>query len=186
MKTYQNNSEPFNLDQLVEGLKKEDARNLKMTHNFKWLMWFLTPLYIVIFIIGNLVDPEPRSSLGLLFFALGFFFFAFLFKNLNKVYKSVDYGLPTTEMLRKAAQRYELWQSKTYFISIPVLLFCIGFGFSAEKGMPETAFLSRFALAFLLILVIFVISFFVGYLIWRKRQKPLRDQALALLSELKN
>lgn len=186
MKTNQNNSEPFNLDQLVEELKKEDARNLKMTHNFKWLMWFLTPLYIVIFIIGNLVDPEPRSSLGLLFFALGFFFFAFLFKNLNKVYKSVDYGLPTTEMLRKAAQRYELWQSKTYFISIPVLLFCIGFGFSAEKGMPETAFLSRFASAFLLILVIFVISFFVGYLIWRKRQKPLRDQALALLSELKN
>lgn len=184
METSQHISEPFNLDQLVEGLKKEDARNLKMTHNFKYLLFFLTPFYLLIFVIALVLEDDPLRSIGPLLFGLGFLIFAFIFRDLNKTYKSVDYGLPTTEMLRKAAQRYELWQNKTYFIAIPVVLFCFGFSFSGEKWMPGNEFLHRYFLAFGLILFVFVIAFFIGYLIWRKRQKPLRDRALALLEEI--
>lgn len=184
MKTIQNNSEPVNLDQLVEGLKKEDTRNLKMTHNFKYLLFFLTPFYLVIFGVALVLEDDPRRSIGPLLFGLGFLIFAFIFRDLNKTYKSVDYGVPTTEMLRKAAQRYELWQNKTYFIAIPVLLFCFGFSFSVAEWMPGADFLSRYTFAFFLIAIVFSISFFVGYLIWRKRQKPLRDRALSLLEEI--
>ena len=184
MRTNQHITEPFNLDQLVEGLKKEDARNLKLTHNFKYLLFFLTPFYILIFGIAFVLEDDSSKSLGPLLFGLGFLIFAFIFRDLNKTYKTVDYGVPTTEMLRNAAKRYELWQNKTYIMIIPVLLFCFGFSFSGEEWMPGTEFLHRYFIAFGLIFLVFVISFFVGYLIWRKRQKPLREQALKLLAEI--
>jgi hypothetical protein len=42
----------------------------------------------------------------------------------------------------------------------------------------------RIALAFGAYLILLCIGFGIGYLIWRKRQKPLRDHALLLLAEL--
>jgi hypothetical protein len=42
----------------------------------------------------------------------------------------------------------------------------------------------RVVVAFFAYLVILCIGFGSGYLIWRKRQKPLRDHALLLLEEL--
>lgn len=172
------------LDQLIDELKKEDSRNLKRTHNFRKLMWILSPLYLLIFIVGIFFDQESNSSLGLLFSALGFLFFAFFFKNLAGVYRSVDYGAQTVEMLKKAAERYALWQIKTYYLLIPILLFCIAFGFSTESFVPLPDPNLRFAIAFIFLLMIMAVSFFIGYLIWTKRYKPLRDNALTLLEEI--
>lgn len=184
MKTIQCNNQEFDLDQLVSGLKKEDARYLGLTNSSKWIMWILAPLYFLIFLIGAFVDRLDISKIGFLFFSLGFLSFALLFRSLHKEYKAIDYGVSTLEMLRKAVCRYALWQTKTYLTIIPMLLCAIGFSFSAQRGFPFADQSVRILVALGSILLILSCSALVGYFIWRKRQKPLRDKALATLKEM--
>ena len=183
MKKTQHNNKEIDLEQLVKELEREDTRYLALTSSFKWIMWVLAPVYFVIFLIGIIVDRPEIDKIGFLFFSLGFLSFALLFNSLHKEYKAVDYGVSTMEMLRNAAGRYALWQTKTYLTIIPVLLCAFGFSFSAQRGFPFEDQSMRILVAFGSILLILSCSALVGYFIWRKRQKPLRDKALAILEE---
>ncbi|MEI7423915.1 MAG: hypothetical protein WCK18_17570 [Prolixibacteraceae bacterium] len=184
MKTIQHNNQEFDLEQLARGLKGEDTRYLTLTNSFKWIMWVLAPLYFIIFLIGVIVDRPEIDKIGFLFFSLGFLSFALLFNSLHKEYKSIDYGVSTLEMLRKAVSRYALWQPKTYLTIIPMLFCALGFSFTAQRGFPFAGQEIRILVAFGSILLFFSCGVLVGYLIWRKRQKPLRDKALAILMEM--
>jgi hypothetical protein len=184
METIQYNNQEIDLERLVKDLKSEDTRYLGLTSSFKWIMWVLAPIYFIIFLIG-MIDNQPEIVLvGLLFFSLGFISFALLFKSLQHEYKSVDYGVSTMEMLRKAAGRYALWQPKTYLTIIPVLFCALGFSFTEQKEFPFEDQFMRILVAFGSILLILSCSALVGYFIWRKRQKPLRDKALAILNDM--
>ena len=184
MKTEQHYKQEFDMGQFVKGLKKEDTRYLALTNTFKWIMFVLAPFYFLIFVLSMIIDHPEIDKFGFLFFSLGFLAFALLFKSLYQEYKSVDYGVSTIEMLRNAANRYELWQAKTYLTIIPTLLCAIGFSFSAQKGFPFDDLTIRILVGFGSILFILCCSGFVGYLIWRRRQKPLRDKALELIKEM--
>lgn len=124
------------------------------------------------------------GQLGFLFFSLGFVGFALLFRSLHQEYKSVDYGVSTVEMLTKAADRYRLWHRKTYLTIIPVIMVCFATSFSFQYIIPNPDQLTRLVIAFTGYLVFNICALFAGYLIWRKRQKPLHDKALALLAEI--
>ena len=184
MKTEQIYKLEFDLEQFVKGLKKEDSRYLGLTKSFKMIMWVLAPLYFLIFVLGMIIDHPEIDKFGFLFFSLGFLAFALLFNSLYNEYKSIDYGVSTIEMLRNVVNRYSLWQTKTYLTIIPALLCAIGFSFSAQKGFPFEDQTMRILVGFGSILFILCCSGFVGYLIWRKRQKPLRDKALKLIREM--
>ncbi len=184
METNQNNKTNFDLDKLVKGLEKEDSRNLKISSNFTILMWVLSPFYFFLAIVGLIIDNPLIDQLGFFFFSLGFLAFGFLFKSLQKDYKSVDYGIPTIEMLRNAAKRYKLWQLKTYLIIIPVALISVAASLTIQKGIPHTDLTMRLLIVFSGYILLNILGFFIGYLIWRKRQKPLRDKALQLLAEI--
>jgi drug/metabolite transporter (DMT)-like permease len=184
MKTEQHYKQEFDMEQFVKGLKKEDTRYLALTNTFKWIMFVLAPFYFLIFVLGMIIDHPEIDKFGFLFFSLGFLAFALLFKSLHHEYNSVDYGVSTIEMLRKAVSRYALWQPKTYLTIIPVLLCAIGFSFSAQKGFPFEDQTIRILVGFGSILFVMCCSGLVGYFIWRKRQKPLRDKALELLREM--
>jgi hypothetical protein len=184
METNQNNKINFDLDKLVTGLQKEDSRNLKMTRNFTILMWVLAPLYLFLAIVGLINDNPSIDQLGFLFFSLGFLAFGFLFKSLQLDYKSVDYGISTIEMLRNAAKRYKLWQLKTYLTIIPVALISVAASLTIQKGIPHPDLAMRLLIVFSGYILLNIIGFIIGYLIWRKRQKPLRDKALLLISEI--
>jgi hypothetical protein len=184
METNQNSKTNFDLDQLVKGLEKEDSRNLKMTSNFTILMWVLTPFYLVLAIVGLVLGNPSIDIIGFIFFSLGFMAFGFLLRNLQMDYKSVDYGIPTVEMLRNAAKRYKLWQPKTWLTIIPVALIGVGAGLTIQKGIPNTDLSMRLLIVFIGYILVMIIAFFIGYLIWRKRHKPLRDKALQLLTEI--
>lgn len=183
METIHNNPN-IDLEKLVYGVKQEDARNLQMTRNFMWIMWIMAPLYLI-FAISRFYFEEPSPAhIGFVFFSLGFFAFGFLFRTLKKDYQSVDYGLSTVEMLHKAVKRYKFWQIKTYLTIIPVILICFAASFSMEHMLPWPDQIKRMTIAFFGYLLVLCVAFFVGYLIWRVRQKPLRDKALALLKEI--
>lgn len=184
MKAMQHKTQEFDLEQLVRGLKREDTRYLTLTNSSKWIMWVLSPLYFLIFLLGVIVDRPEIDKIGFLFFSLGFLSFALLFSSLHKEYKAIDYGVSTLEMLRKAVIRYALWQTKTYLTIIPVLFCALGFSFTAQRGFPFEGEAMRILVAFGSILVILSISALIGYFIWRKRQKPLRDKALTILNEM--
>lgn len=185
METIQNNKKEINLEQLVDGLKRVDGRNLQLTKSFKWIMLIMVPVYFIFFLINLIMEDICMKSFEFLFFSLAFLCFALLFIRLHKDYKSVDYGVSTVEMLTKAADRYKLWQPKTYMTIVPVILMCIGVSIGMNDIVPFPDQTIRMVIVFAGYFAILCISFFVGYLIWRKQQKPLRDKALALLAEMK-
>jgi len=179
------NTPNLDLNRLIEGLRREDDRNMHLTNRFKWLMWIFAPLYFCFFLFLLYEGGSILKEIGFFFFSASFLFFAILFRNLNNEYKSVDYGIPTTEMLRKAAQRYEIWQTKTAKAMFPAFLAAIGVSLTSEEMIPDIDDTKiRIALAFGAYLLLLGVGFGIGYLIWRKRQKPLRDHALLLLTEL--
>lgn len=179
------NTPNLDLNRLIEGLRREDDRNMHLTNRFKWLMWIFAPLYFCFFLFLLYEGESVLKEIGFFFFSASFLFFAILFRNLNNEYKSVDYGIPTTEMLRKAAQRYEIWQTKTAKAMFPAFLAAIGVSLTSEEMIPNIDDTKiRIALAFGAYLLLLGVGFGIGYLIWRKRQKPLRDHALLLLTEL--
>jgi len=173
-----------NIEQLIGGLKHEDARNLRISKIFQGLMAVMTPLYFIFFLIILISDGQPLKSLGFLFFSLGFLTFAIIFRKLYKEYKSIDYGVPTIEMLSKAAKRYEFWQRKTRLVLIPAILVSIGVGFSLQDALPFPDIKQRFLVIVIGYMITLFFAFMVGYWKWRVRQKPLRDKALALLKEI--
>lgn len=183
METTIHTNPDLNLEKLVSGLQREDSRNLKLTNNFMWVMWVMAPLYLVFAIIGLTTEEPSAQHIGFIFFSLGFLVFGFLFWTLRREYKSVDYGIPTIEMLQKAVKRYKFWQAKTYLTIIPVILVCFATSFSIEHLLPYPDQIKRMVIVFVVYLLVLCIAFFIGYLIWRVRQKPLRDKALAMLQE---
>lgn len=184
METTIQNTPDVNLEKLVTGLQLEDSRNLKLTNNFMWIMWIMAPLYLLFAIIGLSTEEMSTQHIGFIFFSLGFLVFGFLFWTLRKDYKSVDYGVPTIEMLQKAVKRYKFWQAKTYLTVIPVILVCFATSFSIEHLLPYPDQINRMVIVFVGYLLVLCVAFFIGYLIWRTRQKPLRDKAIAMLKEI--
>jgi hypothetical protein len=185
METIQQDNQEIDLGQLVMDLKREDTRYLAMTGSFRWIMLGFAILYFLQFIAGFIFDRPDIDRFGFLFFSLGFLLFALLFKSLHKEYKSVDYGVSTMEMLRKAACRYAFWQTKTYLTIIPMVFTAIGFSFTSQRGFPFENQSLRILVAFASIMLLLSCSAIIGYLIWRKREKPLRDKALAILEEMR-
>jgi hypothetical protein len=183
MTTNESKTTYFNLDQLVAGLQKEDSRNLKLTKNFTTVMWVLAPLYMFIAIMNLIFEGPSLDQLGFLFFSMGFLLFGFLFRSFHLEYKSVDYGISTIEMLKKAAHRYKLWQTKTYLTIIPIALISVAASLTIQKGIPHPELKMRLLIVFIGYVILMAIASFIGYLIWRYRQKPLRNKALQLLSE---
>ncbi|HLN74709.1 MAG: hypothetical protein ACM3O8_11160 [Methylococcaceae bacterium] len=184
METIQQNNPDLNLEKLVSGLQHEDARNLRLTSNFMWIMWIMAPLYLIFAIVGFTGEEFSTQHIGFIFFSLGFLVFGFLFWTLRMEYKSVDYGIPTIEMLQKAVKRYKFWQAKTYLTIIPVILVCFATSFSIEHLLPYPDQIKRMVIVFVIYLLVLCVAFFIGYLVWRTRQKPLRDKALAMLAEI--
>lgn len=184
MKTINQNTPDSNLEKLVQGLKNEDASNLKLTTGFAWVMWLLAPVYLLLAIIEMIREAPSLDNLGFIFFSLGFFAFGLLFRSLKNDYQAVDYGIPTVEMLHKAAQRYKFWQLKTFLTIIPMLLVCLATSFSLQDRIPNPDLMTRIILVFIGYFLFLCVGIFIGYLVWRKKQKPLRDHALVLLKEI--
>lgn len=183
MKT-NNHTKPENLDSLVQKMQKEDTRNIRIMRNFKWLMFIMAPVYVLIFNIGPADEMNIYLRLGGVSFALAFLIFAFIFTKYLKVYRSADYGQATVTMLRNAVKRYKMQLSKIalslvplVFINAGVTLISIG---EESEGLFEGYYL-KFQLIFWPMIAL---AMGIGLLIWRVKQKPLKDAAEKLLKEI--
>jgi hypothetical protein len=172
------------IDALVFGLKKEDDRNLKMMRSFKWFLVIMAVFYTLLLVVNP--DPELMMyhRISGLCYVTAFALFAVVFTRLYDEFRKVDYSLTSVEMLQQAVKRYK-FSSWRYIWMLPSLvLIDTGISVSYFNRWISVEPLNRVLLVQAFFIPVMAISAFIGYLIWRKKQKPLRDSALALLQEL--
>jgi len=179
------NKHLLDIDGLIPGLQKEDRRNVRVMRNFQWLMWILIPIYFGLLVVNPDKDLTWSYRAGGACYVLAFLAFALIFRIYIKEYKTVDYGLPTTVMLKKAIERYRLFHPKKLFVLIPVALVDAGlifFSLNDDKSGDSLSILTFQILYW----GIMSLGTGVGIWIWHRRQKPLRDAARELLREIES
>ncbi|OFX89960.1 MAG: hypothetical protein A2W99_08645 [Bacteroidetes bacterium GWF2_33_16] len=183
------NNEPNNfidMDALLLNLKNEDSRNLKLMKNFKWLYFGMIIFYTLLIIVNPDPELELHHRISGLCYVLSFVFFWLIFRKYHKEFGQIDYSQPSSEMLAKAADRYKM-KVKNFLILIPSLvLMDIGLTISFTYRLTSLEMMHKILLIQAIFIPVMLISGFIGYLIWRKRQKPLRDGALQMLKDLKD
>jgi hypothetical protein len=187
MENSSNNNEPnnlINMEALLKDLKHEDARNLRMMKSFKWIFLVMIIIYAGLMV----VNPDPELMLhhritGMCY-VIAFALFYLVFRKYNTEFSNIDYSLPSSEMLARAAKRYEL-KFRRYLNVLPSLLL-IDAGLTISEFYRWSNFgpVQRILLIQAFYIPLILISALVGYLIWRGKQRHLRDQSLALLKEL--
>lgn len=174
----------INLDSLVQKVKWEDQKNLRMTKAFLWIYIILTIFYSGLIIFNPDPDIKLIDRISGICYIASMIAFAWIFKVGYREYKDIDYSLPLIEMLRKVAKRYQLKAWKFFVLAVPVLLMDAGLTLSFYEDLLPMEPLNRILLIQTIYIPVMVTSGFIGYLIWRKKQKPLRDNALMLIEEL--
>ncbi len=173
----------INMDNLLENLRKEDSKNLKLMRNFKWVYLVMIIVYTLLMVVNPDPDLEIHHRLSGISYVIGFGLFVLIFRKYHKEYSEIDYALPVVEMLAKAAKRYK-FRWKSILICMPsIILIDIGVVLSDFFVTPKIDWTS--ILNFQLIYFgLMTISGFAGYIIWRIRQKPLYEGSIQLLKEL--
>jgi len=174
----------IDFDALVSGLKKEDDRNLKMTRNFRWLLIVIAVFYTLLMVVNP--DPELmiHHRISGLCYVTAFALFAVLFTRLYNEFRVVDYSLTSVTMLQQAVKRYKLATWRYIWMLPSLVLIDAGISITFFHRWTDIEPLSRILLVQVVFIPVMVISAFIGYLIWRRKQKPLHDSALNLLQEL--
>lgn len=174
----------LDLDSLVSRLKNEDSRNRKQMRNKKYMYYSL----IVIYTLLMIVNPDPALQLhhriSGLCYALGLAVFALVFRKYYVDYKKIDYSISSVEMLSKAVKRYRFSLIYVLYVLPGLVLIDAGITISQYFRWDSIEPLNRILLVQAFFIPIMIISGYIGYLIWRKRQKPLHDHAQQLLNEL--
>ena len=176
----------FSLETLISNLRNEDMRNLRLMKQMQQFMWAVALLYLLMTILELSFSNSWHKPFGGLLVMISFLIFAFFFRIYHREYKLIDYGLPTIEMLAKAAKRYQIFQWRALTILIPLAIEDIGLCFFLYDFFNIPDPLSRFLLAQFYFALAITIGFIIGYAIWYVRQKPLRDRALELIRELES
>ncbi len=173
----QNNT--IELSDLTGKLQSEDQRYSNIAKRMKIMYYIMIPVYIIYIIRLFQTGSSMTELLGGLCFLLAMIVFAYIFNKFHKDYKDIDYSLPTLLMLKEAAKRYTPFRQNTIWVLLGVVFFDVGL----VLGVPESENVWYIQAIFLGAIVT---AIFVGLLIWRKRYKPLRDDALKLIEQLMN
>jgi Ca2+/Na+ antiporter len=176
------------LDQVVDQLKRLDNKN-------KRLMFRMFILYVIfaIFYLGLMIlNPDPELTLAnriqgviyVLIFVVAALFFRYHYR---KTYQA-DYTAPVLKMLENARERHKLLRpGKMWFIVFIVLVSDIAVTW-ALTGQTWPA--SWSLLTIILVIqagyyAIMSISYLVGYLVWRKKSRPLVRNLTILIEEFR-
>ena len=180
-------NQPFtSLETLILNLRKEDALYLSINRWIQRFMWAIAGFYLLMIVVLFGVSTPWYKPVGGLLVMLALVMFAILLRKNYREFKMIDYGLPTIEMLFKAANRYRLWQWHSLFILIPLLLEDIGLCLFTYHPSPNSNPITHIYNWQVIFIILLTIGFLIGYFIWRKRYRPLRDRALAFLEEIKS
>ena len=167
-----------NLEQLTRKLKSEDSHYASIIRFVQIMYWIFIPMF-TIKTISEYIDSKSimviYSGVCLIF---SFVFIAILFRSYYKDFKYVDYSLPTLQMLKKAANRYQLFPLRSVYFLMAFALMDVGL---TLDWLDENTTLLHTQIIFVGGIVW---GFIIGLIIWYIRYKPLRDNALQLIKEI--
>lgn len=171
------------IDSLVVNLKKEDLKNLNLMKIFKWIYLVMIIAYTLLMVVNPDSDLKLHNRISGICYVVAFGIFMLIFRKYHKEYSEIDYTVPVVEMLSKATKRYK-FRWKSIVITLPsLILIDIGVVLSSYFDTPEIDWYRVFYFQLFYFTLMFI-SGFIGYLIWKKKQKPLYEGAMQLLKEL--
>ncbi len=180
------NGNLINLESLINSVKAEDEKNIRINRSFQWVYIIMVVVFAVLIFFHD-PDVTPIRQISGIFFLASMIAFALIFRKSYKENKSIDYSLPVIDMLRNVANRYSLKLKKNFhLISIPIILMDIGLTLSHYNDLLPMSPLNRILIVQAFYIPAMTISALIGVWVWSKKQKPLRDRALELIKELES
>jgi len=182
-----NREEPVNLDQVMDSLRKLDARNKRLM----LVMYIAYVIFSVIYTGLLIINPDPEltvtNRIQGVFYVLIFGMSALYFRHHFKKNKAVDYSAPVLEMLNAARTRHKLWTPGT----IRFVIALVGLtDIVITWAMIEDHFLQDHSLIIRILVIqagyflLMSTSFLIGYLSWRKKSRPLVRNLTRIIEEL--
>lgn len=167
-----------NLSKLTGKLKKEDRRYAAIVMVIQIFYWIFIPLFIIKTVEQYSDSHNINDLISGVALVLGFLIIALTFRKYYKDYQYVDYSLPTLEMLKKAAYRYQPFQKRGLWIVPGLLLMNVGLTFDWIKEGKSVLDSQVFFLGAILSGVL------LGLVLWYLKYKPLRDNIRKLIKEI--
>ena len=166
-------------EQLVGRLKTEDSNYANLSRIIQIAYWIFVPLYIIITIRHYADSGDKTQLIGGICMVLAFIIFALFFGKYYREYKFVDYSLPTVLMLKKAAYRYKPFHGRILWVAVALVLMDAGL-FINQQEVGLAVF------GQILFIGAVLLGMAAGLVIWYIRYKPLRDEALRLITEIES
>jgi hypothetical protein len=178
------NDNLVDMETLINNLKHEDSRSLRMMNRAKWIYSVMVIVYFLSAIIINDTDLLNYKRVIGLCNTFAFLIFAYLFWHYHKVYNNIDYSNPIYRMLKNVVDRYSL-SAKKFILLVPALLLIdIGQSISFYHRLSSMDPINRILYVQLWFIPLIIISALIGIFVWKKRKKPLLDRAKQMLKEL--
>ena len=167
-----------NLSKLTGKLKKEDRQYATIVKAVQIFYWIYIPVFVVRTIRYYSDSHNINNIISGVALILGFLVIALSFRKYYKDYRYVDYSLPTLEMLKKAASRYQPAQKRVMSIIPGLILMDIGLTFE-WIGEGRSVLYSQ-----VIFLGAILFGAIIGFVLWYFKYKPLRDKILDLVREI--
>lgn len=174
----------IDMESFTHKLKREDEYNLRVSKTFLWIFIGFICLYLVTMVINIIADKGLYRMFSQIFFILSFIAYIIIYRKNIKRFKEIDYSLPIAEMLKGVVMRYQIKVKLFLVLLIPIFLMDGGLTLTFYEDLGSMSPLNKILIIQVFYIPIMVISALIGILIWRNKQKPLKDKALELLKEL--
>jgi hypothetical protein len=182
-----NVEEPVNLDQVMDSLKRLDARNKKLMHG----MYIAYAIFALVYTVLFIVNPDPELTFNNrmqgVMFVLIFGMSAIYFRHHFLKNKAVDYSAPVLEMLHAARNRHKLWTPGTVRFIIALVGMTdivVTWAILDDHFLIGQSLLLRILLIQAGYFLIMGSSFLIGYLSWRKKSRLLVRNLSRIIEEL--
>jgi hypothetical protein len=186
MNNIANGNHPIDVDNLINRTQKEDNRNKGLMKGVFVLYLICTILYAVMLLFNPDPDLTLTDRLGGMCYVAAFLVGTIYFRREYLIYKTLDYTLPLLQLLESTEKRYRFYSRKWFPVIVVVTLIDIGISISmtGQTHLWAQTPLHKFLIIQGVYWFFVLGSGFVGYLIWRKRSRPIWRDAKTLLSEL--
>ena len=177
MKAMNSRKEKLPLEELLGKLKTEDTKYSNLSKRLQYLYVSFIVLYAIATLFIFIFERESNQFYGAICYLVSFIIFAIMFRKYYKEYKSVDYSLPTIQMLKQAAHRYKPFQWRILWLFFALLLMDAGLTLTLSDHVSVWS-------AQIFFLGTMVVASIIGLIYWRLKYKAIYDNVLHLISEI--
>jgi hypothetical protein len=177
-------NEMIDLDSLIKRVKREDENNKIISRVFLWVFIFMVIAYLTHYLFFLSSKTNLLTHIKEFCNIASMIAFAWIFKDGLKDYKNIDYTVPLIDMLKQVVKRYQIRIRSYLTLLIPVLLLDVGITLNFYQDLLPISPINRILLVQAIYIPIMTCAGIAGYFIWKRKQQPLKDNALKLIEEL--